>query len=112
MANLTAVRASDLPLDNTITKGEFIYAKNDKLYRNNSLESKIDGALTGFKGSISIADTPASDGYYFANETGTYTNAGSLTVDLSLGLHIILVSGTLTVFEKIVIPISSSNFLE
>lgn len=59
-----------------------------------------------FQGSLAIADTPSADGWYFASESGTYTNAGSLVVDITDNVVIIIVSGTQTVFEKIDIPIS------
>ena len=53
---------------------------------------------SGYRGKLAIADTPTQDGYYMATETGTYTNAGSLVTDLSLGVNYINVSGTQTVF--------------
>lgn len=59
-----------------------------------------------FQGSLAIADTPSADGWYLASETGTYTNAGSLVIDISNNVVIVIVSGTQTVFEKIDIPIS------
>lgn len=59
-----------------------------------------------FKGDLAIADTPASDGFYFASESGTFTNAGSLVVDLTNGLSVIIVSGTVTIFDQVVIPLT------
>jgi hypothetical protein len=59
-----------------------------------------------FQGSLAIADTPSADGWYFASESGTYTNAGSLVVDVTNNIVIIIVSGTQTVFSKVDIPIS------
>ena len=61
---------------------------------------------TEFKGSLGILDTPSSDGFYFASETGTYTNAGGLVVDLANGLSIIVVTSFVTVFEQVIIPIN------
>lgn len=60
---------------------------------------------TAFQGKLLIADTPV-DGWYFAGESGTYTNAGSLVVDISNNIAIIVVSDSVTTFEKIDIPIS------
>lgn len=42
------------------------------------VNAKIDGAVSGYKGTIYIADTPTLDGYYTPMESGTYTNAGGL----------------------------------
>jgi hypothetical protein len=50
-------------------------------------------AAPDFHGSLAIADTPTLDGYYFASESGTYTNAGNLEVDLGTGLAIIIKKG-------------------
>lgn len=72
----------------------------------------INGSTSGFQGDLAVADTPTSDGYYFASQTGTYSNAGGLVVNLANGLSIIVVSGGVTVFEQIVVPLSSANFVE
>lgn len=58
---------------------------------------------TGYQGGLAIADTPSADGFYFATETGTYTNAGSLVTDLSNGINIINVSDTQTTFSLTVV---------
>lgn len=59
-----------------------------------------------FQGSLAIADTPSSDGWYFASESGTYTNAGSLVVDVSDNIVIIIVADTQTTFSKVDIPVT------
>ena len=59
-----------------------------------------------FKGGLAIADTPTEDGWYFAGESGTYTNAGGLVVDIESNLVIIIVSNTQTSFSKVDIPLS------
>lgn len=46
-----------------------------------NLKTLIDGAISGFKGPISIADTPTEDGVYPPVEAGTYPNAGGLVYD-------------------------------
>lgn len=85
MAQLTAIKASDLPIDNDTTGGVVIQAKGDKLSRADlnpkfdELESKIDGAVSGFKGTIKIADTKTEDGSYTPEQEGTYPLAGGLT---------------------------------
>lgn len=59
-----------------------------------------------FRGSLAIADTPTLDGWYFASESGTYTNAGSLVVNITNNLVIIIVADTQTTFSKVDIPLS------
>lgn len=63
------------------------------------LDSKTD-----FRGDLAIADTPATDGYYFANETGTYTNAGSVVTDLTQGLNIIIKEGVN--YSLVIVPLN------
>lgn len=60
----------------------------------------------GFKGKLLIADIPTSDGWYFAGESGTYTNSGGLVIDISGNLAIIIVSDAQTTFEKVDIPLN------
>jgi len=65
----------------------------------------IDALTSGWRGVLLIADTPTEDGFYTAGESGTYTNAGSVVVDLTVGITYINVSGTQTVFSTTVIPV-------
>lgn len=88
------------------------FAKSDAngIAKKNTIQNlinilEISGDLS-FKGSLAIADTPSLDGWYFASETGTYTNTGELVVNIDSNLVIIIVSGTQTVFEKIDIPVT------
>jgi len=67
----------------------------------------IISLTSGYQGELLIADTPTSDGYYLAGESGTYTNAGGLVIDLTEGVNYINVSGTQTVFTKTVIPVDT-----
>lgn len=67
----------------------------------------ITGSVT-FRGNIAIADTPALDGWYFAEESGIYTNAGGLVVDLLNQLTIIIIEGSVTIFSQTIIPISTT----
>lgn len=73
------------------------------------LKDQIDGVLSGVVGTLAIADTPTEDGIYYASESGTYTNAGGLVVDLDQGINIISVEEGQTVFNLIVIPIDLSG---
>ena len=61
---------------------------------------------TEFKGSIAIADVPSGNGWYFASESGTYTNCGGLVINTSNNISIIIISGTFDVFNKIDIPVN------
>lgn len=63
-----------------------------------------------FKGALAVADTPSVDGFYFANETGTYTNAGSLVTDLEDGLNIIVKESTN--YSLVVVPLTQSTLSE
>lgn len=69
------------------------------------LEDRIDGVATGYQGELAIADTPLANGYYLATESGTYTNAGSVVVDLNNGLT--LIHKDSTNYSTTVIPISA-----
>lgn len=70
------------------------------------LQIEVQASVSGFQGSLAIADTPVNDGYYFASEDGTYINAGNLVVTLTNMLSIIVVGNTQTTFELIEIPAS------
>tara|TARA_R110000744_G_scaffold379834_1_gene498893 strand:+ start:23 stop:1975 length:1953 start_codon:yes stop_codon:yes gene_type:complete len=61
-----------------------------------------------FRGSLAISDTPTLDGWYFPSESGTYANAGGVVVALLNNLNIIIISGTQTVFELLIIPVNVS----
>lgn len=82
-------------------------AVNDNDTRIGVLEPKVDAAISGYQGVLLIADTPTVDGSYMAGESGTYTNAGGLVIDLTEGVNYINVSGTQTVFTKTVIPVDT-----
>jgi hypothetical protein len=69
------------------------------------LQSQIDGLASGFVGGLSIADTPTEDGLYIASESGTYTNAGNLVVDLTTYLTFISVTDSQSTFTKTEVPL-------
>ena len=73
-------------------------------------EQNIIGLVGGYRGTLSISDTPTLDGYYLAAENGTYVNAGGLVIDLTDGVNYIDVSETQTVFTKVVVPTESDDF--
>ena len=74
------------------------------------VSDQLAGISSGYKGFLAIADTPIEDGYYYASESGTYTNAGSLVVSLASKITIITVSDTQTTFEKLEIPIDTLGY--
>tara|TARA_R110002050_G_scaffold69507_2_gene150333 strand:+ start:15501 stop:17339 length:1839 start_codon:yes stop_codon:yes gene_type:complete len=74
------------------------------------LKDELDAVSSGYQGKLAIEDTPAEDGYYTATESGTYTNAGSIVVDLSLGATTIIKSGA--TYTKVVVPIDSLDELK
>jgi len=73
----------------------------------NANADSLAGLEGGYQGVLLIADTPTIDGYYLAGESGTYTNAGGLVVDLTDTITFINVSETQTVFTKTEIPLNT-----
>ena len=71
---------------------------------------KIDSLVSGFQGSLLIADTPTADGLYIASESGTYINAGGLVVNISNTISFISVISSQTVFELTEVPISTLGY--
>jgi len=66
----------------------------------------ISGVLA-FRGVLLSTDaTVTEDGIYVAGDSGTYTNNGGLIVDVSDQIVLISVTGTQTVFEQAIFPIS------
>lgn len=72
------------------------------------LDADISAISGDFQGDLAIADTPTLDGYYFATESGTYTNAGSVVSDLTAGLNVITKIGA--TYGIVVIPFSTDGF--
>ena len=66
----------------------------------------INADNTLFKETIAIADVPSENGWYFASESGTYTNCGGLVIDTADNIAIIVISGAFDVFNKIDIPVN------
>ena len=83
---------------------EVVNVNSDETAKNTT---DIVALTSGYQGELLIADTPTADGYYLAGESGTYTNAGGLVIDLTEGVNYINVSGTQTVFTKTVIPVDT-----
>lgn len=91
----------------TLSPDEFNYFVN----KVNSLKlAVLQGS--GFVGALRISDVPNIDGWYFATESGTYTNAGNINVQLDGNLSVIVVSnfgGTFTLIET---PIPQGEALD
>lgn len=64
--------------------GTFYYITRDELF------SQMGGFTSGFQGELAIADTPIEDGMYMPTESGNYTNAGGIVVDMSAGVTFIV----------------------
>ena len=79
-----------------------VATKNTILNLANILNTSGD---LSFKGKLMIADTPV-EGWYFAGESGTYTNAGSLVVSLSGNLVLIIVPSDPASSEKLDVLLS------
>ena len=84
----------------TLSPDEFNYFVN----KVNSLKLAILQG-SGFVGSLRISDVPDIDGWYFASETGTYTNAGNLVIGSDGNLNIIIVSNFGQTFSIVSTPI-------
>ncbi len=70
----------------------------------------VDSAV--FRGDLSASEIPLEDGWYFATESETYTNAGNLVVDIDDTIVIIVVADTQTTFSQVNIPITLSGYLK
>ena len=90
----------------TLSPDEFNYFVN----KVNSLKLAILQG-SGFIGALRISDTPDIDGWYFATESGIYTNAGNLSVELSGQLNVIIVSNFGTTFSLVTTPIPNAGGL-
>ena len=89
------------------TKQNFL-KEIQQLVTNNTIS--ISGLMSGFIGVIGKSDIPDKDGVYIASESGTYTNAGNLVVDLNANITFIVVEGSQTIFNKVEIPVSQLGY--
>jgi hypothetical protein len=105
------LKITELASKNISLSDFMIKADSNGLMTKNTVENLSNVLNTvgevGFKGSVASTDaTVGSDGWYFAEDSGTYTNNGGLIIDLSNNLAIIIVSNTQTTFSKIDIPLN------
>ena len=107
---MSTIKISELATS-TISLTDFFAKADESGVANKNTVQELSNLLktvddTAFKGSIAIADVPSENGWYFASESGTYTNCGGLVIDTSDNIAIIIVSGTFDVFNKIDIPVN------
>tara|TARA_R110000868_G_scaffold124531_1_gene329246 strand:+ start:154 stop:2535 length:2382 start_codon:yes stop_codon:yes gene_type:complete len=102
---ISELASSNIALTDFFAKADAngVASKNTVQELSNLLKTVDD---TAFKGSIAIADVPSENGWYFASESGTYTNCGGLVIDTTDNIAIIIVSGTFDTFNKIDIPVN------
>ena len=102
---ISELATSNIALTDFFAKADAtgVASKNTVQELSNLLKTVDD---TAFKGSIAIADVPSENGWYFASESGTYTNCGGLVIDTTDNIAIIIVSGTFDTFNKIDIPVN------
>tara|TARA_R110002033_G_scaffold101584_1_gene149651 strand:+ start:97 stop:1920 length:1824 start_codon:yes stop_codon:yes gene_type:complete len=102
---ISELATSNIALTDFFAKADAngVASKNTVQELSNLLKTVDD---TAFKGSIAIADVPSENGWYFASESGTYTNCGGLVIDTTDNIAIIIISGTFDVFNKIDIPVN------
>lgn len=109
------VKINELATRSLNSSDYFIKGEGSHMYKNTlaSLANFIGSVgVLGYRGALAISDTPNEDGFYFASESGTYTNAGGLVVDLYEGINIISVTDSQTVFDKVVIPVDFTGQLD
>lgn len=76
------------------------------------LERQLEAIAGGSQGAISISDTPTEIGYYYPTESGTYTNAGGLVVDLTEGITILIYDGTDWDMQVVPIDLTPTGVVE
>lgn len=113
--DITSVKINELATSAINSSDYFVKADTNGIAYKNTVSALANfigsvGVL-GYQGTLAVADTPTEDGFYFASESGTYTNAGGLVVDLAAGINIISVTDGQTVFDLVVIPIDLSSQL-
>ena len=78
-------------------------------------EIGIQGAITGYKGVLLIADVPTQDGVYTPTDEGTYTNAGNLQylpTTTDLGFAVTFIKGGSTWVKNRVTSASNASAIE
>jgi hypothetical protein len=107
---MSTIKISQLATTNIALSDFIIKADAEGVATKNTVQGLADLiTATGdvsFKGPIAIADTPSENGWYFASESGTYTNCGGLVIDTAGNIAIIVISGTFNTFNKIDIPVN------
>ena len=107
---MSTIKISQLATTNISLSDFIIKANADGIATKNTVQGLADLITTigdtSFKGSIAISDVPSENGWYFASESGTYTNLGGLSIDTSANIPIVIVSGAFDVFNKIDIPLN------
>ena len=107
---MSTIKISELATSNISLSDFFVKADSSGVANKNTIQ-ELSNLLktvddTAFKGSIAIADVPTENGWFFASESGTYTNCGGLVIDTTDNIAIIIVSGTFDTFNKIDIPVN------
>lgn len=102
---ISELATSDITLNDFFAKADTNGVATKNTIQNLGVLLQTVGNVA-FKGKLLIADTPTEDGWWFAGESGTYSNAGNLVVSLTDNLVIIIRQ---TTFSKIDIPLSTPN---
>jgi hypothetical protein len=106
---MSTIKISDLATSNVSLTDFIVKAGATGIATKNTVQGisdVINANNTLFKETIAIADVPSENGWYFASESGTYTNCDGLVIDTSDNIAIIVISGTFDVFNKIDIPVT------
>lgn len=93
---------ANVPDNKKFLSGDFNKLRDAMTYIKWYLDQLMGTAA--YLGGLSISDEPSDEiGFYFAKESGTYTNAGNIVVDLTAGLTVLAYDGT--TWTDVVIPI-------
>jgi len=79
-------------------------AENDAIEAN--LRRQYNYGASEYRGFLAIADTPTLDGWYWATEIGTYTNAGGL-VTVADTINMIEKNGSTYNLSDVAVPLTS-----
>lgn len=104
--NINELATTDISLTDFIVK-----ADENGLATKNTIQNLANLLATAgnlsFKGSLLIADAISEDGWYFANESGTFANANNLVITLDNNIAIIIKEGSN--YDLVNIPIVTSQ---
>lgn len=92
-----------LPAKQYLTAAE----SNAVVAKINEMIPEVNVGVSGFQGKIKISDIKTDIGFYFPEESGVYSHAGNINVDISQGINHLLFDGEK--WDKIVVPLEANG---